>query len=51
MPGHRDADGVQAEGLARLRVENAQLLKAEKGWQMEHEILRRAGTYVAREVK
>lgn len=28
--------------LARLRAENARLAKAEKEWQMEREILRRA---------
>ncbi|MGY3062532.1 transposase [Streptomyces sp. TE3672] len=49
--GVRDADGrpafaaasqdTEAE-LARLRAENARLAKAEKEWQMEREILRRA---------
>lgn len=37
--------------LARLRAENARLLKAEKEWQLEREILRRAAAYFAREVK
>lgn len=40
-----------AEELARLRVENARLLKAEQEWQLEREILRRAAAYFAREVK
>ncbi|GGI97989.1 transposase [Streptomyces brasiliensis] len=40
-----------AEELARLRAENARLLKAEKEWQLERAILRRAAAYVAREVK
>lgn len=31
-----------AEELARLRAENARLLKAEKEWLLEREILRRA---------
>jgi transposase len=34
-----------------LRAENARLLKAEKEWQREREILRRAAAYFAREVK
>ncbi|MFF3129781.1 transposase [Streptomyces sp. NPDC057908] len=37
--------------LARLRAENARLAKAEKEWQMEREILRRAAAYFAREMK
>lgn len=37
--------------LARLRAENARLLRAEKEWQLEREILRRAAAYFAREVK
>ena len=40
-----------AEELARLRAENARLLKAEKEWQLEREILRRAAAYFAQEVK
>jgi transposase len=56
----RDADGpVAAAGvsadaadeLARLRAENARLAKAEKEWQLEREILRRAAAYFAREMK
>ncbi|MEV7864266.1 IS3 family transposase [Streptomyces hirsutus] len=31
VPGRRDAGGIEAEELARLRAENARLLKAEKG--------------------
>jgi transposase len=44
------AEGVQAE-LARLRAENARLAKAEKEWQLEREILRRAAAYFAKEMK
>jgi transposase len=51
VPGRRDADGSEAEELARLRAENPRLLKAEKEWQLEREILRRAAAYFAREVK
>ena len=40
-----------AEELARLRAENQRLLKAEKEWQLERWILRRAAAYCAREVK
>ncbi|KJK58549.1 transposase [Saccharothrix sp. ST-888] len=39
------------EELARLRAENARLLKAEKEWQLEREILRRAAQYFAKEMK
>ncbi|MFD7490821.1 transposase [Streptomyces sp. NPDC059832] len=56
----RDADGrpltvgasqeTEAE-LARLRTENARLARAEKEWQLEREILRRAAAYFAREMK
>lgn len=51
VPGRRDAGGSEAEEPARLRAENARLLKAEQEWQLEHEILRRAAAYFAREVK
>jgi len=37
--------------LARLRAENARLVKAEKEWQLEREILRRAAAYFAKEMK
>jgi transposase len=52
-PERREAGTGQspADEPARLRAENARLLKAERGWQLEREILRRAATYVAREVK
>lgn len=50
-PGRRNAGGSEAEELARLRAENARLLKAEKEWQLKLEILRRAAAYFAREVK
>lgn len=39
------------EELARLRAENARLLKAEKECQLEREILRRAAQCFAREMK
>ncbi|GAA5705944.1 hypothetical protein Save01_06798 [Streptomyces avermitilis] len=39
------------EELARLRAENGRLRKAEKEWELEREILRRAAAYFAREVK
>jgi transposase len=48
--GGPQAEGAEAE-LARLRVENARLLKAEKEWQLEREILRRAAAYFAKEMK
>ncbi|POG44891.1 transposase [Streptomyces sp. ZL-24] len=50
VPGRSDTGG-EAEELARLRAENARLLKAEKEWHLEREILRRAAAYFAREVK
>ena len=50
-PVHSDADGSAVEELVRLQAENARLLKAEKEWQLEREILRRAAAYFAREVK
>jgi len=51
--GHRVGGAGQstAEELTRLRAENARLLKAEKEWLPEREILRRAAAYFAREVK
>lgn len=51
MPGRRDAGGSEAEELARLRAENARPLKAEKEWQLERAVLRRAAAHFAREVK
>ncbi len=53
----REAEGTLPSGgggedeLARLRAENARLVKAEKEWQLEREILRRAAAYFAREMK
>ncbi|MFJ6054600.1 transposase [Streptomyces sp. NPDC092307] len=38
----RDAEVGAAQELARLRAENARLLKAEQEWRLEREILRRA---------
>jgi hypothetical protein len=43
--GGPQAESAEAE-LARLRAENARLLKAEKVWQLEREILRRAAAYM-----
>lgn len=40
-----------ADELARLRAENAWLRSAEKEWQLEREILRRAAAYFAQEMK
>lgn len=51
VPEGRDGGASAAEELARLRTENARLLKAEQEWQLEREILRRAAAYFAREVK
>jgi transposase len=45
------AGQIPAEELARLRAENARLLKAAQEWLLEREILRRAAAYFAREVK
>ena len=36
---------------ARLRAENGRLRKAEKEWELEREILRRAAAYFAKEMK
>lgn len=55
--GAAPAGGLRPEGddteseLARLRAENARLVKAEKEWQLEREILRRAAAYFAKEMK
>jgi len=46
-----DAGEDSADELARLRAENARLRGAEKEWQLEREILRRAAAYFAKEVK
>jgi transposase len=48
--GRAGGDERDAE-LARLREENARYAKAEKEWQLEREILRRAAQYFAREMK
>lgn len=42
---------TEAQELARLRAENVRLRGAEKEWQLEREILRRAAAYFAKEVK
>ena len=49
-PGAQGSQGSQEE-LARLRTENAGLLKAEKEWQVEREMLRRAAQFFAKEMK
>ena len=51
VPEGRDGSVNTAEELARLRAENARLLKAEQEWRLEREIPRRAAAYFAREVK
>lgn len=51
LPERREAGGSPADEPARLQAENARLLKAEKEWQLEREILHRAAAYFAREVK
>jgi transposase len=38
-------------GPARLRAENGRLRKAEKEWELEREILRRAAACFAKEMK
>ncbi|MEU9014674.1 hypothetical protein AB0D12_33935 [Streptomyces sp. NPDC048479] len=45
--GGPEAKDVKAE-LVRLRTETARLWKAEKEWQLEREILRRAAAYFHR---
>jgi transposase len=42
-----DAGETEADQLTRLRAENARLRGAEKEWQLEREILRRAAAYFA----
>lgn len=49
--GRREAGGREAEEPTRLRVENARLLRAEKEWHLEREVLRRAAACFVREVK
>ncbi|WP_329202227.1 hypothetical protein [Streptomyces sp. NBC_01435] len=51
LPERREAGGSPAEELAGSRAENTRLLKAEKEWQPERELLRRAAACFAREVK
>jgi transposase len=51
--GNRDepvAEGRDEE-LARLRAENGRLRRAEKEWELEREILRRAAQYFAKEMR
>jgi transposase len=48
--GEQNAES-QNEELARLRAENGRLRKAEKEWELEREILRRAAAYFAKEMK
>lgn len=52
--GHSRSDQTgesRDEELARLRAENGRLRKAEKEWELEREILRRAAAYFAKEMK
>jgi len=48
--GEPSAEGWD-EDLARLRAENGRLRKAEKEWELEREILRRAAQYFAKEMR
>jgi transposase len=48
--GEQNAESRDGE-LARLRAENGRLRKAEKEWELEREILRRAAAYFAKEMK
>jgi transposase len=48
--GEQNAES-QNEELARLRAENGRLRRAEKEWELEREILRRAAAYFAKEMK
>lgn len=48
--GEQSAESRDEE-LARLRAENGRLRKAEKEWELEREILRRAAAYFAKEMK
>ncbi len=49
---HSDQTGESRdEELARLRAENGRLRQAEKEWELEREILRRAAAYFAKEMK
>ncbi|MEK2478657.1 transposase [Streptomyces noursei] len=50
-PKGRDVGASAVEELARLRVENSRLLKAEKEGQLEREILRQSAAYGGREMK
>ncbi|MCT9011248.1 transposase [Streptomyces rhizosphaerihabitans] len=52
--GHSHSDQAgesRDEELDRLRAENGRLRKAEKEWELEREILRRAAAYFAKEMK
>ncbi|GAA3123854.1 hypothetical protein GCM10020254_83810 [Streptomyces goshikiensis] len=48
--GEAVVEGRDGE-LARLRAELGRLRKAEKEWELEREILRRAAQYFAKEMK
>ncbi len=48
--GDQSAESREEE-LARLRAEIGRLRKAEKEWELEREILRRAAAYFAKEMK
>ncbi len=52
--GNRDEQATgesRDEELARLRAENGRLRRAEKEWELEREILRRAAQYFAKEIR
>ena len=51
VAGHSPEPAGPEVEPARLRAENTRLVKAEKEWQVEREILRRAAQYFAREMK
>nr|WP_329529428.1 transposase [Streptomyces sp. NBC_01462] len=48
---HTGRDHGRDEEVARLRAGNGRLRKAEKEWELEREILRRATAYFAKEMK
>ncbi|WP_436850235.1 transposase [Streptomyces monashensis] len=48
--GEQSAESRDEE-LVRLRAENGRLRKAEKEWELEREILRRAAAYFTKEMK
>ncbi|QCX82407.1 hypothetical protein C9F11_46870 (plasmid) [Streptomyces sp. YIM 121038] len=49
--GGESAAESRDEELARLRAENGRLRRAEKEWELEREVLRRAAPYFAKEMR